>query len=136
MLRTDILPRRIADAVQDGGERVRLGERPVEAVVAQRAAPLDTAGDQRRAAWRRDGSGRVVRRQNDTLVCETVEARSAKSCEDIRPLVASEADVAKSEVVCQDKDDVRSRASNRGDWRDGQSRNDGDNSKCLLHGLI
>ena len=77
-----------------------------------------------------------MRRQNHAFACETVEARSAKPREDIRPLVAGEADVAKSEVVCQDKDDVRSRASNRGDWSDGQSRNDGDNSKCLLHGLI
>ena len=77
-----------------------------------------------------------MRRQNDTLVCETVEARSAKPREDIRPRAAGEADVSETEVVGQDEDDVRPRARKRGDWRDGQCRSDDDNSKCLFHDII
>ena len=122
--------------MKDGGERVSLGERPVEAVVAQGTFPLDAASEKRRAAWRRDGSGRIVRRQNDSFVCETVEARSAKPREDIRPRAAGEADVSETEVVGQDEDDVRPRARKRGDWRDGQCRNDDDNPKCFFHGIF
>ena len=77
-----------------------------------------------------------MRRQDNSLVCETVEARSAKSREDIRTRAAGEADVSETEVVGQDEDDVRPRASKRGDWSDGQCRSDCNNSKCLFHDII